>query len=154
MSGWSSIVLKAVDAAADAVGSIPVNGAGTAAEQIKLYGFSAEIMGAEADAVVHEVPVGVAITAVLIGVGAVATLSAVEIPLLGGAAIPVLASYFADLTLPIIGGVIARSSLIQVISGVLEVGAAGIAESIVDAPLNNFTILCEKILISLKIICH
>jgi Ca2+-binding RTX toxin-like protein len=135
MSLWTAIVDIAANVAADAAASIPSTQAGTLATQAKIFGFGATAIGTEADAVAHNESIPVVLTAVVIGVAAVY--------LLPEAALATATTAIVDYSLPLLGGAISESALTSIVAGVVEVGIAGIAESVAAPALTGFLDLLD-----------
>ena len=121
MSVWTSMIDVAARVASDGAEKLPAAGAETLSLQTRVFGFGATTIGAEAEAIVNNIPVPVALTAVAIGVAAVAALPEAA---LAAAVVPVV-----EYALPILGGAISRAALTSIVQGVFEVGVAGISES-------------------------
>ncbi|OJU24013.1 MAG: hypothetical protein BGN91_11225 [Nitrobacter sp. 62-13] len=124
MSLWSSLIDIALDAAAEAAEHLPASGAGTLASQVRIFGFTATGLAAEAEAVAHDENPYVAMAAVLIGIGVVSALPEVAV----ATAVELGVSY----SLPILGSLISEGALATIIEGVIVTGASSVIENVAE----------------------
>ncbi|TVZ39757.1 putative secreted protein (type I secretion substrate) [Alteromonadaceae bacterium 2753L.S.0a.02] len=115
--------------AAQAIASLPVTGAGTLSTQVKIFGWGATTIGAEAQAAAHGNSPAAAALAVLAGVAIVA--------LLPEAAIVAGAGTVASYVLPALGGIITEAALTSILAGVFEVGLAGILGTVLQPQIES-----------------
>ena len=137
MSIWSSLLGVALKVAEDGAASLPVTGSGTLSTQVKIFGFGADALGAEAEAAAYNQSPYIALAAVGIGVAAVA--------LFPSASLATATALVVEASLPLLGGAISEAVLTSIVAGVIEVGIAGIVTSIAAPVLTEIANLADDI---------